>query len=96
MNAINEIAQWTSEIHHKAGKDLVVPDMLSRPPGNAYLVQPDMPDVEYAPPEATLAALEMVALNVVNPEEIAKAQALCPDFQITNEDSNLSLLSCRR
>ena len=31
MNAINEIAQWTCEIHHKPGKDLIVPDLLSRP-----------------------------------------------------------------
>ena len=38
MNAINEIAQWTSEIYHKPGKDLIVPDLMSRPfaPANAY------------------------------------------------------------
>ena len=82
MNAINEIAQWTSEIQHKAGKDLIVPDLLSRPPGNAYEVHPEDPDSpEYIPPSSTMAALEMVALNVVSPEEISKALQNCPDVE---------------
>ena len=32
MNAINEISQWTNDIQYKPGKDLIVPDLLSRPP----------------------------------------------------------------
>ena len=33
LNAINEISQWTSDIRYKPGKDLIVPDLLSRPFG---------------------------------------------------------------
>ena len=82
MNAINEIAQWTSDIQHKPGKNLVVPDLMSRPfkSGNAYQVQPDIPGApDYVPPEATMAALEQVALNVVSPKTIADEQKSCPD-----------------
>ena len=84
MNAINEIAQWTSDIRHKPGKLLVVPDLLSRP-SQAYQVHQESPDtLEYAPPsyvapEATIAALEEVCLNVVSPRDIAEAQTQCPD-----------------
>ena len=80
MNAINEIAQWTCDIRYKPGKDLLVPDMLSRPFGtpSAYKVDPeDAPD--YIPPEATMAALQEVALNVVSPSALAEAQKSCPD-----------------
>ena len=83
MNAINEIAQWTSDIRHKPGRDLLVPDLMSRPfkpSGSAYQVQPDIPDApEYAPPEATLAALEEVCMNVVSPASIAEEQKSCPE-----------------
>ena len=33
LNAINEISQWTSDIRYKPGKELLVPDLLSRPFG---------------------------------------------------------------
>ena len=93
MNAINEIAQWTSDIRHKPGKDLLVPDLMSRPfnsSGSAYQVLPESPGCpEYSPPqadppdyiapEATLAALEEVCLNVVSPQSIADAQRSCPE-----------------
>ena len=38
LNAINEIAQWTN-IQYKPGKDLIVPDLLSRPFGVAKAYQ---------------------------------------------------------
>ena len=31
LNAINEVAMFTSDIRHKEGKSLIVPDLLSRP-----------------------------------------------------------------
>ena len=81
MNAINEIAQWTSDIRHKAGKDLVVPDLLSRPFKVPKAYQMPDEDIEYLPPSATLAALEEVALNIVSPSSIADAQESCPDVK---------------
>ena len=94
LNAINEIAQWVDEIRHKPGRDLLVPDLLSRPPQNlakAYRM-PDKLDPkstvldpkstgtspQYVAPESTLAALEEVAINVISPAQIAKDQAECP------------------
>ena len=158
MNAINEIAQWTCDIRHKPGKDLLVPDLMSRPfkpSGSAYQVQPDSEDAleysfpnqprvttqdqalvqsrgdlnqaksrgdlcqarsrgdlnqarsrgdpcqagsqgdldqarsrgdnlsgqspAYQSPDATIAALEEVCLNVVSPQSIADAQKSCPE-----------------
>ena len=87
MNAINEIAQWTCDIRHKPGKELIVPDLLSRPQGvpvgSAYTIQPDeLPtSPDYVPPSSTMAALEEVALNVVSPQQIAEAQLSCPDVK---------------
>ena len=82
LNAINEVAQWTSDVRYKPGKDLLVPDLLSRPfhsdVGTAYL-PPEEP--EYVPPELTMAALEEVALNVVSPSKIAEAQQECQDVK---------------
>ena len=80
MNAINEIAQWTSEIRHKPGKDLLIPDLLSRPFGKAYLVETDEDTPAYIPPETTMAALEQTAMNVISPSALALAQKNCPDF----------------
>ena len=82
MNAINEIAQWTSDIRHKPGKDLVVPDLLSRPfkVPKAYQLGEDE-EIEYIPPSSTLAAIQEVALNVVSPSAIAQAQESCPDVK---------------
>ena len=34
LNAMNEIGQWTNDIQYKPGKELVVPDLLSRPFGS--------------------------------------------------------------
>ena len=33
LRAINEIGMYTSDVRYKEGKDLIVPDLLSRPPG---------------------------------------------------------------
>ena len=96
MNAINEISQWTCDIRHKPGKDLIVPDLLSRPSGipvgSAYTVQGDElpPDPAYVPPAATLAALEEVALNVVSPSSIAEGQKKCPDVLNHKKETLLS------
>ena len=85
MNAINEIAQWTSDIRHRAGKDLLVPDLMSRPfnpsqLGSAHLSKPESKsDPDYIAPEATMSALEQVALNVVSPQAIAESQSSCPE-----------------
>ena len=82
MNAINEIAQWTSDIRHKAGKDLVVPDLLSRPFGRAYLPDPDADaEPQYVPLHLTMSALEQTVMNVVSPSALAEAQKACPDVQ---------------
>ena len=61
----------------------MVPDLLSRPFGlaeTAYRADPEE-SPSYVPPEVTLAALEEVALNVVDPEKIASAQKSCPDVR---------------
>ena len=80
LNAINEIAMFTSDIRHKPGKDLVVPDLLSRPPevpiGQAYEIEPR--EIKYVPPEKTIAALNQVALQILTPEALAKSQKNCP------------------
>ena len=81
MNAINEIAQWVTEIRYKPGKDLVVPDLLSRPFNSSLGTAHQVQDPEYIAPKDTLAALEAVAINVVSPEAIAHAQKACPDVQ---------------
>ena len=80
MNALNEIAQWTSDIRYKPGKELLVPDLMSRPfgLGTAHQVQSDP---EYIPPSETLAALQEVALNIVTPSSIAEAQKSCDDVK---------------
>ena len=87
MNAINEIAQHTNEIYHKPGKDLIMPDLLSRPfpwAKNHTLVQTvddllDAPD--YVAPAQTMAALEAVALHTISPESIAEGQKSCKDVK---------------
>ena len=83
MNALNEISQWVTDIKHKPGKDLVVPDLLSRPfgaqPGSAY--QAPVVDPEYVAPEKTLAALQEVAINIMTPEKIAEGQKSCEDVK---------------
>merc|ERR1711978_35763 len=66
LNAINEVSQFCNDIRYKPGKDLLVPDMLSRPFGTPLGSNYQVPKVEddplYIPPEATLAALEEVSL----------------------------------
>ena len=75
---------FTSDIRYKEGKDLIVPDLLSRPPecqiGKAYQLE-DQQTPKYISPEATLAALEEVALQFLSTEAIADAQKSCPDVQ---------------
>ena len=88
LNAINEIAQWTSDIRHKPGKELVVPDLLSHPFGSAHLVQRfDEDDPPYIPPESTLAAIQEVCLNVVSPSNLAKEQLNCEEVK-NHRDGN--------
>ena len=91
MNALNEIAQWTNDIRYRPGKELLVPDLLSRPfrqLGNNHLLQPspaleDQEEVEpeYVSPQVTLAALEEVSLNVVSPSKISEEQKTCQDVK---------------
>ena len=91
MSAINEIAQWTSEIRHKPGKELVVPDLLSRPFGKAYQIDPE-DDPDYVAPEITMAALEQTAMNVVSPSALAAAQKNCPDVLSHRQGQPVSTL----
>ena len=86
INALNEIGQWISDIRYRPGKELVVPDLLSRPPnspGTAYQLDPD--EVEYVSPDKTMAALEGVALNIINPQNLAEAQKSCPEVKAHKE-----------
>ena len=70
LSAINEIGQFTSDICHKAGKDCIVPDLLSRPSnvkiGKSYLGVQELDSVELSSPHLTMAALEEVALHTMN------------------------------
>ena len=71
----------TSDIRHKPGREMVVADMLSRPPsvplGKAYELEPS--EIKYVPPEVTLAALEQVSLQMMSPAVLAKSQQADPD-----------------
>ena len=54
------------------------------PMGKSYQVPQlddnlDQPDPPYQPPEATMAALEEVSLNIITPSKIAAAQVDCPE-----------------
>ena len=82
MNALNEISQWVSDIRHRPGQDLVVPDLLSRPfsPSLAHQVH-NSDDPEYVPPEKTLVALEEVSMNILTPSKLAEAQESCEDVK---------------
>ena len=75
-NAINKLAQRTSEIRHKSSKDLVTPDLMSRRFSKAYLLDPE-DSLDYVPPETTMALLEEVAMNVTSPSNLAEAQKSC-------------------
>ena len=81
LNAINEVSQFCNDIRYKPGKDLLVPDMLSRPfgvpMGTSYELPQNQKDPMYLPPEETIAALEEVSLNVINPLKLAEAQKNC-------------------
>ena len=83
LNAINEIGQFTSDIRHKAGKDCLVPDLLSRPSnvkmGKSYLGVQELDAVEFSSPHLTMAALEEVALHSMNPSTLSEEQKMCPD-----------------
>ena len=82
LNAINEISQFTSDIRYKEGRKILIADWLSRPSnvpiGKCYDVMKkdeiDEEDVEYVPPEQTLAALQEVAIQTLNLETIALDQ----------------------
>ena len=95
QNAINEIAQFTSDLRFKSGKSIPIADWLSRPStlGKAYELpsvspvssvgSPEAPaKIKYVPPEETLAALEAVALQTLSPTKISQAQA--SDSQVQN------------
>ena len=104
VNAINEICQFTSDIRHKAGRDIPIADWLSRPnaqpltseaaslqkqknfknpdPGKfEFNFAPSNSKPNYVPPEATLAALQEVAIQTLNPDSLAEGQKSCPDVQ---------------
>ena len=87
LNAINEIAQHTSDIRYRPGKQLIVADLLSRPFGleGQKFASPMAKEPEYVAPELTLAALQEVSLSVVSPEAIAEDQKNCPDVKLHQE-----------
>ena len=79
MNALIEIGQFTSDIRHKPGKNIPVADWLSRPVdcpiGKEYdVIENQLAEIKYVPPEATLAALQHVAMETLNPADLAEAQ----------------------
>ena len=90
QNAINEIAQFTSDLRFKSGKSIPIADWLSRPAqssnkgkdalSSSHQAAPDRiplsSDIKYVSPEETLAALEAVALQTLSPSKIAGAQAV--------------------
>ena len=78
QNAINEISQFTSDIHFLAGKSNAVADWLSRPPdvpiGTAYA----LPAAEES--IGTIAAVkEDLSLELISHKALAAAQAVCPE-----------------
>ena len=90
QNAINEIAQFTSDLRFKSGKSIPIADWLSRPAQSSSKGRDSLPsshqaapdriplssDIKYVSPEETLAALEAVALQTLSPSKIAGAQAV--------------------
>merc|ERR1712015_140512 len=74
LNAINEIAQHTSDIRYRPGKELLVPDMLSRPFGGS---EPATSSV-YVQPRDTWAAIAAVKMDSLKVPNLAKAQEACP------------------
>ena len=107
LNAINEVAQWTCDIRHKAGRDIPIADWLSRPNVQPMRIDPDFASLctnndtavarqiqnglpvnsadrsrgrpEFVSADLTLAALEEVGLQTLNPSAIAEEQEKCPD-----------------
>ena len=106
LNAINEIAQWTSDIRHKPGRDIPIADWLSRVKNQPIAADTDfaalctnnlpknreiqtrLPVVpaaqidsapSYVSSDLTLAALEEVGLQTLNPAKMAEEQMLCND-----------------
>ena len=81
-NAILEISQWTSDIRFVEGKSNVVADMLSRPPdvplGTAYTTSPEIATTSVINNDEMGPPLRFVDIN-----EIAKAQATCPEVTTT-------------
>ena len=73
LNAINEIAQHTSDIRYRPGKELLVPDMLSRPFGGS---EPS-PSSCYVQPRDTHAAIAAVVLDSIKPDNLAVSQKSC-------------------
>merc|ERR1712015_330049 len=73
LNAINEIAQHTSDIRYRPGKELLVPDMLSRPFGGSE----PAPTSQYVQPWDTVSAIQKVVMDSLRPAELATAQQSC-------------------
>ena len=69
LNALNEIGMFTSDVRYKEGKKILVADWLSRPKGcpigKAYEMEGNS-IAKYVLPEDTLAALEVVALDILS------------------------------
>ena len=98
-NQIMEIANWTTDIRHVAGKSNPVADWLSRPPekpmGAAYRLEPE----DHLEPEVAsfvlasfkiekhqVATFAETALKIIDPKELAAAQAKSPD--VTHHKAN--------
>ena len=75
MNHIQEIANHTSDIRFLSGKSNIVADWLSRPPDTPLGKVHQMPSQN----DLEIAALQSIALETVSHENLAKAQAKCPE-----------------
>ena len=76
LNAI-EIAQHTSNIRYRPGKELLVPEMLSHPFGGSG----PSPDPQYIQPLDTVAALQKIAMESLKMPALAEAQKSCQMVQ---------------
>ena len=76
LNAI-EIAQHTSNIRYRPGKELLVPEMLSHPFGGSG----PSPDPHYIQPLDTVAAPQKIAMESLKMPALAEAQKSCQMVQ---------------
>ena len=82
-NQLNEISQWTSDVRHLAGQKNVVADFLSRPPagqiGAAYRQPTELQRFD---------KIAAVSFNTINIQQLATAQATCPDVKAHREGNH--------